>query len=316
VTFRPRPSLWFRSACPRGLAWNGAGAKFVVAVLPLMLPTPASNGQEPQKPTVLDRLERPSDCASLSGTTIDVTAPSALWESLERRALTKDEFETTAEFEARKALAGHPADKIVAVRATFDSEYATSDADTEAFIIARYAWDNLADGVDRIDGVSNATALPNSFDQRLSVGLTESESAKDEYVGTNAFGATQNVLVVTRERYSVYDRVLPGATVDAAGSWETDTVVRQERHGLVLETPAVTVPVPRVAARSVKSTMLAGIVIRPRPPYMAVAEKRWRPTVRDPRDVTAVSRIILADILCAVLTDRDGRVLRAVSSMH
>ena len=86
--------------------------------------------------------------------------------------------------------------------------------------------------------MSNAAALPNSFDQRLSVGLTESESAKDEYVGTNAFGATQNVLVVTRERYSVYDRVLPGTIVDAAASWETDTVVRQERHGLVLETPA------------------------------------------------------------------------------
>ena len=49
MTFRPRPSLWFRSARPRGLAWNGAGAKFVVAVLPLMLPTPASNGQEPQR---------------------------------------------------------------------------------------------------------------------------------------------------------------------------------------------------------------------------------------------------------------------------
>ena len=53
MTFRPRPSLWFRSACPRGLAWNSVtGPKFVVAVLPLMLLTPASNGQEPQHPTL------------------------------------------------------------------------------------------------------------------------------------------------------------------------------------------------------------------------------------------------------------------------
>jgi hypothetical protein len=58
--------------------------------------------------------------------------------------------------------------------------------------------------------------------------------------------------------------------------------------------------------------MRVGVIIQPTAPYVATTERHWSATIDDPREVGAVAQIIIADLLCAVLTDENGRVVKMI----
>ena len=179
--------------------------------------------------------------------------------------------------------------------------------DAQQFTVAVYAWDNLADGVDRVEGRLNRQVLPSRWDDMASIGLKEMEYEDGEYVGQNAFGATARVTKIQRERYSVYDQVLPSKK-----EWRTETMRTDSSHGVSIQVPAVRLRANLENARALKMNMRVGVIIQPKAPYVATTERHWSATIDDPREVRAVTQIIIADLLCAVLTDENGRVVKMI----
>ena len=251
-----------------------------------------------------------SDCTGMVGQTIELQAPEQVWKRLEGQQLTKDEFETSAQFAARMRQGRQEANRIIAVEGTYDPEYVAYNADTEEFTVAVYAWDNLADGIDTIGGRLNRQVLPSRWDAKASIGLKETEHSDGEYIGQNTFGATEKVTKVRRERYSVYDRILPSKT-----EWRTETTLKKSSYGMAMDYPAVILGANIAGARAMKINMRVGAVIRPKTPYIATTGRHWGgATINDPREINETTRIIIADILCTVLTDENGRIIKTIDS--
>ena len=253
-----------------------------------------------------------SDCTGMVGQTIELQAPEQVWKTLEGQQLTKDEFETSAQFAARMRQRGPEANRIITVEGTYDPKHVVYNADAEEFTIAVYVWDNLADGINAIDGKLNKQALPSNWralSRKASICLKVANYSGGEYVGQNAFGATAKVMKIRRERYSVYDRILPGEI-----EWRTETMLKHSSYGTVLNSPAVLLQANIADARALKMNMRVGVVIRPKTPYVATTERYWDAKINDPREINGTTHIIIADILCVVLTDKNGRILKTIDS--
>ena len=80
------------------------------------------------------------------------------------------------------------------------------------------------------------------------------------------------------------------------------------------DTCSVRLSVEREKARSLKEGLSVGIVARPKPPLAATGTRRWMPKMQNPRDITAHYRVIVADILCAVLSGPDGRIVKTIEA--
>jgi len=266
--------------------------------------TPVSAGQSEEFVTAAAEA---TECARATGQTVVLHAPEDIWKNLEGQQTTKSEFETSAQFAARTRETTRWASRRLAVEGTYDPDQVVYNADAREFTVGVYAWDNLADGVDRVEGRLNRQALPSRWDDKASIGLKEMEYPEGEYVVQNAFGATARVAVIRRERYSVYDQVLP-----RKNEWRTETTRTDTSYGMSIEVPAVTLRANLESARALKKNMRVGVIVRPKAPYVATTEKHWRATIDNPREVRQITHIIIADLLCAVLTDESGRVVKMI----
>ena len=252
-----------------------------------------------------------SECPLETGQTIGIQAAPDVWALLYGFQLEKDEFETSAEFTARMEAARKHFERVFTVATTYDPAHAVYDADRQAFVITIYAWDNLNDGANRREALLNGEVLPEvSSTQRAAIGLQVEEHVEGEYTAQSAGGATVTVTKIRRERYSVFDDVLP---VRSDGSfWRTETALPHSTGTIEYETPAVLLPVAVAEARTLKTEMQIAAVIRPKAPYIAITGRDWPPRFDRPTEIASTTRILIADILCAVITDPDGRILKVV----
>ena len=265
---------------------------------------PVSSGQPEGLVTAAPKTP---ECAEATGQIVTLQAPEKVWKNLEGQQTTKSEFETSAQFAARTRETTRRASRRLAVEGTYDPGQVMYNADAQEFTVAVYAWDNLADGVDRVEGRLNRQVLPSRWDDMASIGLKEREYEDGEYVGQNAFGATARVTKIQRERYSVYDQVLPSKK-----EWRTETTRTDSSHGVSIQVPAVRLRANVDNARALKKNMRVGVIIRPKAPFVATTEKHWSARIDNPREVREITHIIIADLLCAVLTDETGQVLKMV----
>ena len=190
---------------------------------------------------------------------------------------------------------------------TYNPDHVVYSADAQEFTVGVYAWDNLADGIDGVEGSLNRQVLPSRWDDMASIGLKEMKYEDGEYVAQNAFGATARVAKIRRERYSVYDQVLPSKK-----EWRTETTRTASFHGVSMEVSAVRLPANLENARALKTSMRVGVIIQPKAPYVATTKRYWRVTIDDQREVREITQIVIADLLCAVLTDENGRVVKVI----
>ena len=256
--------------------------------------------------SVVASVSNASECPEMTGQTVALLAPEEVWSNLQDQQTTKGEFETSAQFAAR-TRESRQQNRRLAVEGTYDPDHVVYNADAQEFMVGVSAWDNLADGVDRIEGRLNRQVLPSRWDDMASIGLKEMEHEAGEYIGQNAYGATARVTKIRRERYSIYDQVLPSKT-----EWRTQATTTDSFHGVSMTVPAVKLHVNLENAQALKTNMRVGIIFRPKAPYVATTEKHWKATIYKPREVREVTRIIIADLLCAVLTDDNGRIVKVI----
>lgn len=201
------------------------------------------------------------------------------------------------------------------LRATYFPDNLTYVAEREEFIIKQYAWANLGVGWDNVfggRGIYDGKQLAKNpwgigeisgFAPVQGVGLISDERVMGAYTASNAMGATAEVTEIERNVYAVFDEKVPRRE-----SWKCE--LKSGQFG----TCSVRLSVEREKARSLKEGLSVGIVARPKPPFAATGTRRWTPTIQRPRDITAHYRVIVADILCAVLSGPDGRIGKTIEA--
>ncbi len=229
--------------------------------------------------------------------------------------LTKGEFETTAQFEARKAEAMAAADfhQPVLLEGQYDPGQVEYDADNQVFVMKTYAWDNMGIGWDEVFGFRNPYRIGplSSFAPVQGVGLAQDEKVVRSYRASNSFGTEVTVGVVERTVYGVFDRPLPrkpGSGLNASKpEWNYQLTTGE------YNSPTVVIPVPLQHAAEMKNKMRVGVMVRPKEPFTATGERHWLPKIHRPTETNQTTNLIVADILCAVITDQDGVVLKTVA---
>lgn len=232
--------------------------------------------------------------------------PVEIYALMHDMQLTKDEFETTEAFENRVAEATSAFSEPILLRGTYDREQTNYDADNSHIVMKRYAWDNLGFGWNDVFGYENDYGIKANLTDNHATTLQSNERVTGTFIGSNAYGASMEVTQILRTSYGIFDR----ANDSRKETWEGEVWVGKHAS------PAVLIPMSVDEARRVISKLQVGILAKPRKPFVAEGKRHWDAKVDNPKEVTAKYYVIVADMICAVITDDQGRVLKTVATTY
>lgn len=215
--------------------------------------------------------------------------------------LKRGEFETTDQFEARKA-AVKPASEVVVSLKTSSTKHFEYDADRQVFKLWEYAF-NPHVYYASLNGLTSEQREMFGDDLSGNGDALISKSTRDtgEYVGENAFGAKSGVKRQTEDVTLVFDEKAP--TIYPPGHATLFAVHRD------YETHYVEFPVPIEKAAKIKPTLRAVALVRPKPPYFVKASDYDAPTRQYPTERYTNVSILVADIVCVGVFDGSGTLL-------
>jgi len=207
----------------------------------------------------------------------------------------KGEFETTQDYNkrvqaAQKALAIKPV--LLQHPADYDKPKSgvTYIADEQRFSFFVGSFIGTLDGID--------------YRYMDKVVLQQTETAKDTYIASNAYGQQTSV-----ERSS--------SDVISIKSWNTfpksiywKLPMKDGEEGY-----SVYIPVPLEQAKTFKVGLKAGIEFLPKPPYLSTDTDHVRPKMDWPIDITYNHQQFDGVVLCAVIADKDGKVVKTVEPL-
>jgi hypothetical protein len=224
---------------------------------------------------------------------------------LERLPRLKDEFETTAEFEARQQSAAASLPGAFDVAVSFDTSEAVYDADRQLLSISS---DAFADPIavtwrEAFDGVTYSSSDAPDLLYNLAVLVAQGETQTGTYQASNAFGTAVTVRQITRDL-----RVIFGGRAQY-GETPFGRLSGRQRQ-FVWE-----YPIPATEARTLRDGLRGVVRLIPRAPYYSQSsETVVFPTISDPREVTQRVNLIAGVIQCVFITDADNQVLLSVGA--
>lgn len=251
-----------------------------------------------------------AQCPVSDGAVVVIEDAVSAYNRMSNDTLTKGEFETSEQFAVRKTTVGNGSNAPLLIQAVWDSKHVQYDADNQRFIVVAYAWDNL--GVDWSDALENGAqyGIKGSLSSPHGTVLHKEIKEGRSYDATNAYGVTTRVVEITDTKYAVYDR--KRRSYDES-SWSTEFKVDAVSGGNTkMRGPAVSVPVPIDKAKQISGKLQAGIYFQPKGPKILSGDGTFSATINAPYDKDFQYRIFVGDILCAVITDPDGKVLKTV----
>lgn len=248
------------------------------------------------------------NCAGLLNTQIapvSFDAATRLFSGGSGAAITKDEFETTAQFEARQAAARSNMPASLFVSLPVDMDQIAYNADTGAFEIKTYAVANIgADWFTVFYGSPYYNTMGTGIiGSALAVVLSSEDRPTGTHMGKNGYGAEWEITEVHRDVNIIFE----GKPANYGST------LFQNNSG---PAPIWSLPVPVAEARAFKPKIHAAALIAPKAPYYFenTQDSTARITVQNPRDLTQESHVIVADIQCVVITDDVNNVVLAVST--
>jgi len=265
---------------------------------------------------ILQGLPAFAQCPVSDGEVVQMLSGSEAFERLSATALTKGEFETTEQFEARKAQAGGTTNEPLLIETIFDNENVKYDADNGRFIVVTYAWDNV--------GYDWRTALAGGKEHGIETGyrgqhgivVEQDTQIGKTYTASNSYGASTEVTEVIETTYAIYDRDSKEfSSTDWNSEFEHEHSVTPG-SSVTIGAPAVSVFVPIERAKEIKGKLNAGVYVLPKGPRVIKGQGSFSATMRNPYDKDLQYRTIVADMLCAVITDGSGTVLKTVSTKY
>lgn len=215
----------------------------------------------------------------------------------------KDEFETTAEYEARKAQAMEGLRAPLVIRkAPENSKYITYDADSQMLHIASYAFHNTGLNSDALFGYGAPyEGVLRKGITNFEVVIEEDEEITGTYRASNAYGAETDVAKVFRKTRGIYE----GPARSSAYGLFPNADSRPYFAG--------SIPMDAATARASKDEIQLAFVVEPKAPYFltAVYDYPSNPTISNPREVKNEVSVLIGDIQCGLVMMPDGRVLGA-----
>lgn len=242
----------------------------------------------------------------------------ALLESASGAAVKRDEFETTAQFEERKAHAAL-ASTAFALDVVTDQEHASYDADRAMWVFNEYfiAGGNYDFNEEALEeaGLGNAGWSKSRIIRSVNID-------QGSYAASNAFGHEVLVTKFLADRVGVIEIAwgtpLPSDYMARFRSmFQMPIKLRLPAPGLPdgLEASAFEVPMSVDEARLAKGRfrfIVAGQLIEP---FRVDYTRHIDPTIDNPKDVTVEMKYLIADIQCGILTDSEGKILKMLSTV-
>lgn len=215
----------------------------------------------------------------------------------------KSEFETTAQFQARKAAAlanVEAGDLIVALNPT-DRKYFQYDADAQVLRIIRYAFDNVSFAAWEAfysAGLYNKIPVSTAFNIDLVVSQEDRETGT--YEASNAYGAKAQILKIDRTSKVIFQR--------AARSYDDQLFPSANKEpysvGQLQLSPE--------QAIALKPGLKLAISVSPKEPFfVSGTHKPGKTTLQNPRDISEHFSVLFADFKCGLVTDAENKVLGA-----
>lgn len=209
----------------------------------------------------------------------------------------KGEFETTAEFEARKAAATRTAPKnpvFVELTPATSTRGLTYDADRAVFQINDYVF-NADSYYTELRTAFGSPLRTNGFGSLIGVRLGRASEDIGNYEATNAFGAK----TLVQRRNVTYYELVEGVPSKTGGSsfW-----VRPK--GTYGDAIVGELPVPIADAQEMKQHLRPIVMFLPKAPfYVEVKSAGPSPTRDFPYDMAITTKALVGDMQCALLID-------------
>lgn len=232
-----------------------------------------------------------------------------------RGALVKGEFETTAQFEARKASVDVAATDFI-LSVLVDQENARYDADKERWIFDQYF---MAGGNYNFDDDALLSAGLANAGWGRSLILSGSDDEQGTYVSSNAFGQQAVVRQLYARRIGIIEiargvaepldyRLSSGPIF----SLPLDVQIPVSGYTTTLDAKAVEIPMHIARAQASKGSFGFAVAGKLVEPLLIDHTYYITPTIDNPTDAKIDLTYLMADIQCGILTDGEGRVLKVL----
>ena len=261
----------------------------IVFLLYMLMTTGAANAQDL--------------CTSYIGKTVALTAIETAIAGL-ANLTPRGEFETTAQFKARRAAELRGVTSPVLIRKAPESQvFFKYDADAGVLRIESRAFDFTRMDLwsaffsvglhDSVHSLSNITVV-----------ITTSDKVVGSYEATNAYGAKVKVVEIQRKTSAIFDRKsdeIGASLFPAAG---------KKPYGVVGE-----LVLPPAEAQRLKPQLKLAFVVTPKEPYLVTgSHKVGKTTVTNPRHIIEDFSVLVANIQCGLVMDGADKVLGAYAT--
>lgn len=218
----------------------------------------------------------------------------------------KGEFETTAQYEARKAASvGDVPGAVIISKVPEDRKYFEYNADSQKLRIITYAFQNT--GFD-IDGAFFDAGLDGKIDARNgdTVVISRTDKATGTYLGSNGFGAKATIARVQRVTKAIFEAQVRQRDILALSIFPAAASSPYVVGELTLS-PA--------EAQVLKPKLKLAFVVQPKEPFLVKGNhSTGKTTIQNPTDITEDFSILIGDIQCGLVTDAANKVLGSYST--
>ncbi len=214
---------------------------------------------------------------------------------LRSAASPKDEFETSAAYQARLDAAAEKLSGETFIRIVPDYKHVTYDADIQKFVISTYAIQNLGFFFpDDMQGL-----IKPGYEGSHSLVVEQTIKPTGTFEASNSYGAKTTVPKVDEQNYVVYDKP------KKSSNEQTFVGPQKSEYG----PPTLELAVPVEQARTLKDKIGFALLVKPRAPFFRSGVTVRSAKITDPSETSITTNLIVADIKCAVITDDAGMVL-------
>jgi len=251
-------------------------------------------------------------CGPTIGSKVSPLQIGSIVARLEKFKYERDEFETSAAYEARlKVIESElPREWVVAI--PFDNARSgriSYNADAQRLEVSKWFFLNFEsppgyESLDYGDALYRIKGQPVDYGAvaNLEIPISRTIVAKGTYEGSNAFGVK---VLVTKQKATAR------GIFERAGTTYFDNIFFAPPRGDRRPDEIVfSFPADAEKARMLKVTTRAAVLIAPKRPFFARGSTSHEaPTRNAPYEIEEELQVVIADITCAILHDREGTVL-------
>ncbi len=260
-------------------------------------------------------------CPVKAGDKVSLLPPVEAYNLFAKHDLERDEFETTSEYHERlRKISDSPEfQKVLFVSRAFETGSEFSDEpfiiynpDREMFKINVYAWSNsgfLTEKVSKLLYGQNEIA---SHD----VLLESVETPFGSYKASNSYGASVDVIKVKVVTYGLYDRRIEHGrrSLFSVPTWKVKTTGKNKNT--TTTKGYINITADRKMARRIKNKMRFGVAFYPRAPFAISGKVEGIPSIKNPEERHVTTNVLIGNILCGMITDGEGKILKIIETTY